>query len=61
MGDNIQVIFPPAVEPNMTDFATRKGSTMHLTLDEYTEMDAFDDTSTKEIVDENDAILANYI
>lgn len=60
-GYRIQVVFPPAVEPNMAAFAIRKGSTMHLTLDKYAEMGAFDDTSTEEIVDENDAILANYI
>ena len=60
-GYRIQVVFPPAVEPNMAVFAIRTGSTMHLTLDKYAEMGAFDDTSTEEIVDENDAILANYI
>ena len=30
-------------------------------LDKYAEMGAFDDTSTEEIVDENNAILANYL
>lgn len=60
-GYRIQVVFPPAVEPNMAAFAIRKGSTMHLSLDKYAEMGAFDDTSTEEIVDENDQILANYI
>lgn len=60
-GYRIQIVFPPAVEPNMAAFAIRKGSTMHLSLDKYAEMGAFDDTSTEEIVDENDAILANYL
>ena len=60
-GYRIQVVFPPAVEPNMAAFAIRKGSTMHLTLDKYAEMGAFDNTSTKGLVDENDTILADYI
>lgn len=60
-GYRIQVVFPPAVEPNMAAFAIRKGSTMHLTLDKYAEMGAFDNTSTKSLIDENDTILADYI
>ena len=60
-GYRIQVVFPPAVEPNMAAFAIRKGSTMHLTLDKYAEMGAFDDTSTEGLTDENDVILADYI
>ena len=60
-GYRIQVVFPPAVEPNMAAFAIRKGSTMHLTLDKYAEMGAFDNTSTKGLKDENDTILADYI
>lgn len=36
-------------------------STMHLTLDKYAEMGAFDNTSTKGLKDENDTILADYI
>ena len=60
-GYRIQVVFPPAVEPNMPAFSIRKGSTMNLTLDKYEEMGAFDNTSTKEIVDENNAVLTKYI
>ena len=58
-GYRIQVVFPPAVEPNLAAFAIRKGSTMHLSLDKYAEMGAFDNTSTKELTDENDAILCD--
>ena len=60
-GYRIQVVFPPAVEPNLAAFAIRKGTTMHLSLDKYAEMGAFDNTSTKELVDENDAILCDYL
>lgn len=60
-GYRIQVVFPPAVEPNMAAFAIRKGTTMSLSLDQYAEMGAFDNTSTEEIVDENDAILADFL
>lgn len=60
-GYRIQVVFPPAVEPNLAAFAIRKGTTMHLSLDKYAEMGAFDNTSTEEIVDENDAILCDYL
>jgi len=60
-GYRIQVVFPPAVEPNLAAFAIRKGTTMSLSLDQYAEMGAFDNTSTEELVDKNDAILADYL
>lgn len=60
-GYRIQIVFPPAVEPNLAAFAIRKGTTVHLSLDKYAEMGAFDNTSTKEIVDSNDPILCDYL
>ncbi len=60
-GYRIQIVFPPAVEPNLAAFAIRKGSTMHLSLDAYAKMGAFDNTSTEELVDENNSILCNYL
>ena len=39
-GYRIQIVFPPAVEPNLAAFAIRKGSTMHLSLDAYAKMGA---------------------
>jgi type IV secretion system protein VirB11 len=60
-GYRIQVVFPPAVEPNMAAFAIRKGTTMHLSLDKYAEMGAFDNTTTEEVADENDVILSKYL
>jgi type IV secretion system protein VirB11 len=60
-GYRIQIVFPPAVEPNLVAFAIRKGTTVHLSLDKYAEMGAFDNTSTKEIVDSNNPILCDYL
>lgn len=60
-GYRIQVIFPPAIEQESIAFAIRKGSTMHLTLDKYAEMGAFDNTSTKEVIDSNTEILREYL
>jgi len=60
-GYRVQVVFAPAVEPNLAVFSIRKGSTMHLSLDEYAKMGAFDNTATHEIVDENNAILRKYL
>lgn len=60
-GYRVQIVFPPAVEPNTAAFAIRKGSTMHLSLDQYAAMGAFDNTSTSEVTDENDKILCDYL
>jgi type IV secretion system protein VirB11 len=60
-GYRIQIIFPPAVEPGLVAYSIRKGSTVHLSLDKYAEMGAFENTSTEEKVDENEAILCNYL
>lgn len=60
-GYRIQVVFPPAVEPNLAAFSIRKGSTKHLSLDDYAKMGAFDNTSTKALIDENDKILSEYL
>lgn len=60
-GYRIQIVFPPAVEPNLVAFAIRKGSTMSLSLDAYAKMGAFDNTATSEIIDENNPILCDYL
>lgn len=60
-GYRVQVVFPPAVEPGNVAFAIRKGSTMHLSLDQYAEKGAFDNTTVKEQVDENNVILKKYL
>ena len=60
-GYRIQIVFPPAVEVNFIAFSIRKGSAIHLTLDKYAEMGAFDNTSTKELIDNNDETLREYL
>jgi type IV secretion system protein VirB11 len=60
-GYRIQIIFPPAVEPGLVAYSIRKGSSVHLSLDKYAEMGAFNSTTTVETVDENEAILCNYL
>lgn len=56
-GYRIQVVFPPACEPGIVAYSIRKASTMHLTLEEYAKLGAFDSTSLEHTADENDAIL----
>lgn len=58
-GYRIQIVFPPAVEPGCAAYAIRKGSTLHLTLEEYGKMGAFDSTTTESSVNENDITLNN--
>lgn len=60
-GYRIQIVFPPACEPSTVAYAIRKGSTMHLSLDEYAKMGAFDITATGSVIDENDMILAKLL
>ena len=60
-GYRIQIVFPPACEPGGVAVAIRKGSSMQLTLEDYEKMGAFESTSTSAIVDENNAILNDYL
>ncbi len=60
-GYRIQIIFPPAVEPGKVAMSIRKGSALQLTLEDYDKMGAFQATSTKEVIDENDEILRKYL
>ncbi len=60
-GYRIQVVFPPACEPGHVGYSIRKGSAMHLSLDEYAKLGTFDHTVTEAILDENVAILSNYL
>lgn len=60
-GYRIQVVFPPALEPNLAAFAIRKGSTMHLSLEQYAKMGAFDNTTIEEKVDDIDKILCDLL
>ncbi len=60
-GYRIQIVFPPVCEPSMVAYAIRKASTMHLSLDEYAKMGAFDNTVTEMVVSEDDIILAKLL
>ena len=60
-GYRIQVVFPPACEPGCVAMSIRKGSGMQLTLEDYDKMGAFSSTAVKELVDPNDAVLADFI
>ena len=60
-GYRIQVVFPPACEPGKIAYAIRKGSTMHLSLEEYAKLGAFDSTSLEAKIDENELILLKYL
>jgi type IV secretion system protein VirB11 len=59
-GYRIQIVFPPACESGLAAYSIRKGSTMHLSLDEYAKMGAFDSTTTTSVIDEKDIILKKY-
>lgn len=60
-GFRIQVVIPPACEPGRIGFSIRKPSTMDFDLEKYEELGAFQNTSTDEVVDENDITLDNLI
>lgn len=60
-GYRIQIVFPPACEPNSVAMSIRKGSGMILTLDDYKKMGAFDSTATAKVEDSNIPILRNYL
>jgi type IV secretion system protein VirB11 len=60
-GYRIQVVFPPACEIGCVAYAIRKGSTMHLSLDDYEKMGAFASTTAEAKVDESHAVLAQFL
>ena len=60
-GYRVQIVFPPAVEPNLVAFAIRKVSTKTLTLDDYEKMGAFENTVSKELLDVDNPILCEYL
>lgn len=60
-GYRIQIVFPPACEPNSVAMSIRKGSGMMLTLDDYKKMGAFDSTATAKVQDPNIPILRSFL
>ncbi|OEY86821.1 P-type DNA transfer ATPase VirB11 [Wolbachia pipientis] len=51
-GYRIQIVFPPACEPDKVVMSIRKPSSIHLTLDDYEKMGAFPDLITETIENE---------
>lgn len=60
-GYRIQIVFPPACEPNSVAMSIRKGSGLMMTLDDYKKMGAFDSTATGEVEDPNTPILRGFL
>ncbi len=60
-GFRIQVVISPACEAGTIGISIRKPSTMNLDLDAYEKLGAFDSTATEKVIDENDAILKEYL
>lgn len=60
-GYRIQIVFPPACEPNSVAMSIRKGSGLMMTLEDYKKMGAFDSTATGEVTDANIPILRQYL
>jgi type IV secretion system protein VirB11 len=60
-GFRIQIVISPACESGTIGISIRKPSTMNLNLDSYEKLGAFDSTATEKVIDENDAILKEYL
>jgi len=60
-GFRIQIVISPACEAGTIGISIRKPSTMNLNLDSYEKLGAFDSTATEKVIDENDAILKEYL
>ena len=60
-GFRIQVVFPPACEIGTVAMSIRKGMMMHLTLEDYKKMGAFDTTTTVEKQDPVIQQLLEYL
>lgn len=60
-GYRIQVVFPPACEPNTVAMSIRKQTILDFDLDKYEELGAFEQTAVGDVVDENDARLRHLL
>ncbi|WP_333023748.1 P-type DNA transfer ATPase VirB11 [Wolbachia endosymbiont of Pentidionis agamae] len=56
-GYRIQIVFPPACEPDKVVMSIRKPSSMQLTLNDYERMKAFSSTITESSINDVDAVL----
>ncbi len=60
-GYRIQVVFPPAAEAGTVVMSIRKQNALSFNLDQYEALGAFQSTSTKKVVDKNDAMLKDLL
>lgn len=60
-GYRVQVVFPPACEIGSVVLSIRKQITMDMTLEDYEKLGAFQKTATREIEDENNAVLRRLL
>lgn len=60
-GYRIQIVFPPACEPNCVVMSIRKPSVLKWNLDDYEKMGVFDATAVGEIENKNDLILSKLL
>jgi type IV secretion system protein VirB11 len=60
-GYRIQIVFPPACEPNSVVISIRKPSSIKWSLDDYDKMGMFASATVGESEDKNDLILAEIL
>ena len=60
-GYRIQIVIPPACDPDSICYAIRKPSVLNWTLDDYEKMGAFKDASIGERVDEDKEVLVSLL
>ncbi len=60
-GYRIQIVFPPACEPNCVVMSIRKPSALKWNLDDYEKMGVFDATAVGEVENKNDLILSKLL
>lgn len=60
-GYRIQLVFPPACEPNTVAMSIRKQTVMNLDLEQYEALGAFESTAVKKEVNEDDIMLRKLL
>ena len=60
-GYRVQVVMPPAASPSSIGFAIRKGSSSHLSLDDYERLGVFDNTEVEAKKDEDGEMLKTLL
>ncbi|MBL3284910.1 Type IV secretion system protein VirB11 [Rickettsiales endosymbiont of Paramecium tredecaurelia] len=60
-GYRVQIVFPPACEVGKVCYSIRKGSQVHLSLEDYERLGMFSSTSIKSEVNQNDIELKELL